>query len=132
MSAVATLEKPSTVLHKVFTEIKRGQVYYADLRGSAVGHEQSGVRPVLILQNNLGNRFAPTVIVAIISSSVTKKNLPTHVLLDAKANGFQRDSLVMLEQIKTIDKDRLLDYICTLNQSVMEQVKEAAQISMAL
>ena len=86
--------------------IHRGDIYYADL-SPVVGSEQGGVRPVLIVQNDVGNRFSPTVIAAAITSQKAKANLPTHILLDSKTTGLSRDSIVLLEQVRTIDKHRL-------------------------
>ncbi|MGM8216634.1 type II toxin-antitoxin system PemK/MazF family toxin [Bacillaceae bacterium W0354] len=111
--------------------VKRGDVYYADLT-PVVGSEQGGVRPVLIIQNNIGNRFSPTVIVAAITAQIQKAKLPTHVEIDAKNYAFERDSVVLLEQIRTIDKQRLTDKITTLDEQLMKKVDEALQISLGL
>lgn len=111
--------------------VKRGDVYYADLT-PVVGSEQGGVRPVLIIQNNIGNRFSPTVIVAAITAQIQKAKLPTHVEIDAKTYGFERDSVVLLEQIRTIDKQRLTDKITTLDDQLMKKVDDALQISLGL
>ncbi|MCS1352139.1 type II toxin-antitoxin system PemK/MazF family toxin [Mechercharimyces sp. CAU 1602] len=111
--------------------VKRGDVYFADL-SPVVGSEQGGVRPVLVIQNNIGNRFSPTVIVAAITAQIQKAKLPTHVEIDAKANGFDRDSVILLEQIRTIDKQRLTDKITSLDDEMMEFVNEALQISLGL
>lgn len=127
MSSLAILDKPTTATQ----EIKRGHIYFADLC-FALGHEQGGIRPVLVLQNNIGNRYAPTIIVAVVSSSLTKKNLPTHVSLKAEKCGLQRDSVVFLEQLRTIDKDRVMGYVGNLDESTMEQINRAAQISIGL
>ena len=91
--------------------IKRGDVYYADLR-PVVGSEQGGVRPVLIIQNDIGNRHSPTVICAAITSRMNKAKLPTHIEIEASAYGIVRDSVILLEQLRTIDKRRLKDKIC--------------------
>ena len=88
--------------------VKRGDVYFADL-SPVVGSEQGGVRPVLVIQNNIGNRFSPTVIIAAITAQIQKAKLPTHVEIDAKRYGFERDSVILLEQIRTIDKQRRTD-----------------------
>ena len=93
--------------------IKRGDVYYADLR-PVVGSEQGGVRPVLIIQNDIGNRHSPTVICAAITSRMNKAKLPTHIEIEASAYGIVRDSVILLEQLRTIDKRRLKDKICHL------------------
>jgi mRNA interferase MazF len=111
--------------------VKRGDVYFADL-SPVVGSEQGGVRPVLVIQNNIGNRFSPTVIVAAITAQIQKAKLPTHVEIDAKRYGFERDSVILLEQIRTIDKQRLTDKITHLDEEMMEKVDEALQISLGL
>ncbi|KGX87832.1 MULTISPECIES: type II toxin-antitoxin system PemK/MazF family toxin [Pontibacillus] len=111
--------------------VKRGDVYFADL-SPVVGSEQGGVRPVLILQNDIGNRFSPTVIVAAITAQIQKAKLPTHVEIDAERYGFERDSVILLEQIRTIDKQRLTDKITNLDDSMMTKVDEALQISLGL
>jgi mRNA interferase MazF len=111
--------------------VKRGDVYFADL-SPVVGSEQGGVRPVLVLQNDIGNRFSPTVIVAAITAQIQKAKLPTHVEIDAKRYGFERDSVILLEQIRTIDKQRLTDKITHLDDEMMEKVDEALQISLGL
>ncbi|AJO21084.1 Programmed cell death toxin YdcE [Heyndrickxia coagulans] len=97
-----------------------------------VGSEQGGVRPVLILQNDIGNRFSPTVIVAAITAQIQKAKLPTHVEIDAKRYGLERDSVILLEQIRTIDKQRLTDKITHLDEEVMEKIDDALQISLGL
>ncbi|AZB41381.1 MULTISPECIES: type II toxin-antitoxin system endoribonuclease NdoA [Bacillaceae] len=111
--------------------VKRGDVYFADL-SPVVGSEQGGVRPVLIIQNDIGNRFSPTVIVAAITAQIQKAKLPTHVEIDAKRYGFERDSVILLEQIRTIDKQRLTDKITHLDDEMMDKVDEALQISLGL
>ncbi|AEH54805.1 MULTISPECIES: type II toxin-antitoxin system PemK/MazF family toxin [Heyndrickxia] len=111
--------------------VKRGDVYFADL-SPVVGSEQGGVRPVLILQNDIGNRFSPTVIVAAITAQIQKAKLPTHVEIDAKRYGLERDSVILLEQIRTIDKQRLTDKITHLDEEVMEKIDDALQISLGL
>ena len=112
-------------------DVKRGDVYFADL-SPVVGSEQGGTRPVLILQNDIGNRFSPTVIVAAITAQIQKAKLPTHVEINAKKYGFERDSVILLEQIRTIDKQRLTDKITHLDEPMMEKVKDALQISLGL
>lgn len=97
-----------------------------------VGSEQGGVRPVLVIQNDIGNRFSPTVIVAAITAQIQKAKLPTHVEIDAKIYGFDRDSVILLEQIRTIDKQRLTDKITHLDDEMMERVNESLQISLGL
>lgn len=111
--------------------IKRGDIYYADL-SPVVGSEQGGVRPVLIVQNDVGNRHSPTVIAAAITSQKSKTNLPTHIRLDAGSTGLQRDSIVLLEQIRTIDKHRLREKMGKLDESSMVKVDEAISISFGL
>ncbi len=111
--------------------VKRGDVYYADL-SPVVGSEQGGTRPVLIIQNDIGNRFSPTVIVAAITAQIQKAKLPTHVEIDAKKYGFERDSVILLEQIRTIDKQRLTDKITHLDEQMMRKVDNALQISTGL
>ena len=111
--------------------VKRGDVYFADL-SPVVGSEQGGVRPVLVIQNDIGNRFSPTVIVAAITAQIQKAKLPTHVEIDAKRYGFERDSVILLEQIRTIDKQRLTDKIAHLDDEMMEKVDEALQVSLGL
>ncbi|KIL35758.1 PemK family transcriptional regulator [Cohnella kolymensis] len=111
--------------------VKRGDVFYADL-SPVVGSEQGGVRPVLVIQNDIGNRFSPTVIVAAITAQIQKAKLPTHVEIEAKTHGMERDSVVLLEQIRTIDKQRLTDKITHLDEESMRKVDEALQISVGL
>ncbi|SDH05156.1 mRNA interferase MazF [Alteribacillus persepolensis] len=111
--------------------VKRGDVFFADL-SPVVGSEQGGVRPVLIIQNDIGNRFSPTVVVAAITAQIKKAKLPTHVEIDAAKHRFDRDSVILLEQIRTIDKQRLTDKITHLDEDTMERVKEALEISLGL
>lgn len=111
--------------------VKRGDVYFADL-SPVVGSEQGGVRPVLIIQNDIGNRFSPTVIVAAITAQIQKAKLPTHVEIDAKRYGFDRNSVILLEQIRTIDKQRLTDKITHLDDEMMKRVEDALQISLGM
>lgn len=111
--------------------MKRGDVYFADL-SPVVGSEQGGVRPVLIIQNDIGNRFSPTVIVAAITAQIQKAKLPTHVEINAKRYDFERDSVILLEQIRTIDKQRLTDKITHLDENMMNRVNDALFISLGL
>ncbi|MFC4402039.1 type II toxin-antitoxin system PemK/MazF family toxin [Gracilibacillus xinjiangensis] len=111
--------------------VKRGDVYFADL-SPVVGSEQGGVRPVLVLQNDIGNRFSPTVIVAAITAQIQKAKLPTHVEIDAKKYGFERNSVILLEQIRTIDKQRLTDKITHLDSVMMEKIDKGLEISLGL
>ncbi len=112
-------------------EYRRGHIYYARLN-PVVGHEQGGRRPVLIIQNDAGNRFAPTVIVAAISSSLPKKPYPTEVRVPAGAGGLTRDSAIRLDQIRTLDKRRLEHRVGQLDAAAMQQVDEAIKISLGL
>lgn len=111
-------------------DIKRGQIYYADL-SPTVGSEQGGVRPVLIIQNDIGNKYAPTVIVAIITTRKTKAKLPTHIWLSV-ADGFKANSMVELEQLRTIDKSRLKKYIGEVQEGEQRLIDEALKISLAI
>lgn len=111
--------------------MKRGDVYYADLR-PVIGSEQGGIRPVLIIQNDIGNRHSPTVICAAITSKMNKAKLPTHIELDAGKYEMVKDSVVLLEQLRTIDKKRLKDKVCHLDQDVMEKVNYGLRISLEL
>jgi mRNA interferase MazF len=111
--------------------VKRGDVYFADLSPVVVS-EQGGVRPVLVIQNDIGNRFSPTVIVAAITAQIQKAKLPTHVEIDAKRYGFERDSVILLEQIRTIDNQRLTDKITHLDDEMMDKVDDALQVSLGL
>lgn len=112
-------------------QVHRGDIYYADL-SPVVGSEQGGVRPVLIVQNDVGNRFSPTVIAAAITSQRTKANLPTHITLNAVDSGLARDSIVLLEQVRTIDKHRLKERMGKLDAESMGQVDHALSISFGL
>ena len=111
--------------------VKRGDVFFADL-SPVVGSEQGGVRPVLVIQNDIGNRFSPTVIVAAITAPIQKAKLPTHVEINAEQHGFDRDSVILLEQIRTIDKTRLTDKITHLDEAMMRKVNDSLQISLGL
>jgi len=111
--------------------IKRGEIYYADL-SPVVGSEQGGVRPVLIVQNDVGNRYSPTVIAAAITSQKDKSKLPTHIELDAEHYGLSRDSVILLEQVRTIDKQRLREKIGKLDELQMIKVNDAISVSFGL
>ena len=111
--------------------IRRGDIYYADL-SPVVGSEQGGVRPVLIVQNDIGNRFSPTVIAAAITSQKDKTNLPTHIELNAGKTGLMKDSVVLLEQVRTIDKHRLKEKMGIVEDKDMYKIDEAIQISLGL
>ena len=111
--------------------VKRGDVFFADL-SPVIGSEQGGTRPVLIIQNDIGNRFSPTVIIAAITAQIQKAKLPTHVEINAKKYGFERDSVILLEQLRTIDKSRLTDRITQLDAKLMHEVDIALGISLGL
>ena len=111
--------------------IRRGDVYYADLR-PVVGSEQGGIRPVLIIQNDVGNRHSPTVICAAITSRMNKAKLPTHVELDSGRYDMVKDSVILLEQLRTIDKTRLKDKVCHLDGEILGKVDRALEISLEL
>ena len=115
----------------VDTSVKRGDIYYADL-SPVVGSEQGGVRPVLIIQNDTGNRYSPTVIAAAITSQVNKARLPTHIELSAQKYGLTKDSVVLLEQIRTLDKRRLREKMGRLDTELMEKVDSAIAVSFGL
>jgi mRNA interferase MazF len=112
-------------------EIKRGDLFYADL-SPVVGSEQGGVRPVLIIQNDIGNKYSPTVIVAAITSQINKAKLPTHIEISANEYGLNKDSVVLLEQIRTIDKKRLREKIGNLDEGIMIAVDNGLQVSLGL
>ena len=109
-------------------DIKRGELYYADL-SPVIGSEQGGVRPVLIVQNNVGNKFSPTVIVAAVTSQISKAKIPTHIEISTNY-GLTKDSVLLLEQIRTLDKRRLKEKIGTLDEKCMKSVNEALLISL--
>ena len=111
--------------------IHRGDIYYADLR-PVIGSEQGGIRPVLIVQNDMGNRHSPTVICAAITSKMNKAKLPTHVELSADKYGIVKDSVILLEQVRTIDKSRLREKVCHLDESVMRRINQGLEVSLAL
>jgi len=112
-------------------EVKRGHIFFADL-SPVVGSEQGGVRPVLVVQNDVGNKYSPTVIIAAITSQIDKAKLPTHVEITAKEYGLEKDSVILLEQIRTIDKQRLQDKVTELDERVMQRVNQAIKISLGL
>jgi len=111
--------------------LKRGDVYYADLR-PVVGSEQGGIRPVVIVQNDVGNRHSPTIIVAAVTSRLNKAKLPTHIELSADRYHMVKDSVILLEQLRTIDKSRLKDKICHLDEDIMGRVDKGLRISLEL
>ena len=112
-------------------KMRRGDVYYADLR-PVIGSEQGGIRPVLIVQNDVGNRHSPTVICAAITSKMNKAKLPTHIELNSALYDMDKDSVVLLEQLRTIDKKRLKDKVCHLDGDIMRKVNRALMISLEL
>ena len=111
--------------------IKRGDMYYADL-SPVVGSEQGGIRPVLIIQNNVGNKYSPTVIAAAITSQTSKSRLPTHINIDSSNFGLMKNSVILTEQIRTIDKSRLMEKIGQIDEETMIQVNSALGISFGL
>ena len=111
--------------------IRRGDIYYADL-SPVVGSEQGGIRPVLIVQNNVGNRYSPTVIAAAITSQQSKAKMPTHIPLHANTSGLTKDSVVLLEQVRTIDKRRLKEQMGSVDDASMSAVDNAISISLGL
>lgn len=110
-------------------KVKRGQIYYADL-SPVVGSEQGGLRPILIIQNDIGNSYSPTVIAAAITSQFSKAKLPIHI--EIRECGLAKDSIVLLEQIRTLDKRRLKGYVGEINEDTMEQVDNAIKISLGV
>ncbi len=111
--------------------IKKGDLYFADL-SPVMGSEQGGVRPVLVVQNDVGNKFSPTIIVAAITSRQNKADLPTHVEIEADSNGLSKNSVVLLEQLRTIDKRRLKERIGTIDKTRLPEVNEALSISLGI
>ncbi len=111
--------------------VKRGDIYYADL-SPVIGSEQGGIRPVLIIQNDVGNKYSPTVIAAAITSQINKAKMPTHIELSASEYGLYKDSVILLEQIRTIDKKRLREKVAHLDKKLMKTVDEALSISFGI
>ena len=111
--------------------IKRGEIYYADL-SPVEGSEQGGIRPVLIVQNDIGNQYSPTTIILAITSQINKAKLPTHVELPKEKTGLERDSVILAEQVRTIDKSRLQHKVTVLSNEIMEKVNRAVEISLGL
>ncbi|MFW5985120.1 MAG: type II toxin-antitoxin system PemK/MazF family toxin [Halanaerobiaceae bacterium] len=112
-------------------KVTRGDVFYADLN-PVVGSEQGGVRPVLIIQNDIGNKYSPTVIIAAITSKINKAKLPTHIEIPSDSGKLDKDSVVLLEQIRTIDKKRLQRHVTHLGEETLERVNKAIEISLGL
>ena len=111
--------------------IKRGDIYYADL-SPVVGSEQGGIRPVLIVQNDVGNRYSPTVIAAAITSRQSKTKLPTHIAIEAQGSGLSKDSVVLLEQVRTLDKRRLKERMGSVDRQAMQEINRALSVSFGL
>jgi mRNA interferase MazF len=111
--------------------IRRGDIFYADL-DPVIGSEQGGTRPVLIVQNDIGNRYSPTIICAAITSQINKAKLPTHIEIESSHINLEKDSVVLTEQVRTIDKKRLKEKICRLDDNLMEKVNKALIISFGL
>jgi mRNA interferase MazF len=111
--------------------VKRGDIYYADL-SPVIGSEQGGVRPILVVQNDVGNKYSPTIIVTAITSQINKARLPTHIEITGPDYGLPKDSVVLLEQIRTIDKKRLREKIGKFDEDMMKKVDEALRISIGL
>ena len=111
--------------------VKRGDIFYADL-SPVIGSEQGGIRPVLIVQNDVGNKYSPTIICAAITSQINKAKLPTHIEIDSDRNTLVKDSVVLLEQVRTVDKKRLREKICHLDDSFMSRVDRALRVSFGL
>ncbi len=111
--------------------VKRGDIFYADL-SPVVGSEQGGIRPVLIIQNDVGNKYSPTVICAAITSQINKAKLPTHIELDAQRYCLLKNSVVLLEQIRTIDKKRLREKVSRLDTAIMRDVDKAIKVSLGI
>lgn len=112
-------------------QIKRGDIFYADL-SPVVGSEQGGIRPVLVIQNDVGNKHSPTIICAAITSKMNKAKLPTHVEIDAGKYQIVKNSVVLLEQIRTIDKQRLKDFVCRADSDLLQKIDEALSVSLQL
>lgn len=113
------------------TIVKRGDIFYADL-SPVIGSEQGGIRPVIILQNDVGNKYSPTVIVAAITSQINKAKLPTHVEISSEEYGLNKDSVVLLEQVRTLDKKRLKEKIGHMTVKDMQKVDDALTVSLGL
>ena len=115
----------------VIVIVKRGDIFYADL-SPVVGSEQGGIRPVLIIQNDVGNKYSPTVICAAVTSQINKAKLPTHIELDCKKYSLLKNSVVLLEQIRTIDKKRLREKVSHLDNEIMHEVNKALLVSLGI
>ncbi len=111
--------------------VKRGDIFYADL-SPVIGSEQGGIRPVLVVQNDVGNKYSPTIIVAAVTSQINKAKMPTHIEISAEEYGLNKDSVILLEQIRTIDKRRLREKICHVDEELMLLVNSALMVSFGL
>lgn len=111
--------------------VKRGDIYYANL-SPVVGSEQGGHRPVLVIQNDVGNKYSPTIIVVAITSQISKAKLPTHVEINSKQSSLEKDSVILLEQLRTIDKRRLKEKVSHLSEDIMSLVDESIKVSLGL
>ncbi|GFI62025.1 endoribonuclease EndoA [Clostridiales bacterium] len=111
--------------------VRRGDIFYADL-SPVVGSEQGGIRPVIIIQNDMGNKYSPTVICAAITSQINKAKLPTHIEISAERYNLVKDSVILLEQIRTIDKKRLREKICCTDNELMDMVNKAISVSLGM
>ncbi|MDD2586592.1 MAG: type II toxin-antitoxin system PemK/MazF family toxin [Syntrophomonadaceae bacterium] len=111
--------------------IKRGEIYFAQLN-PVIGSEQGGIRPVLVVQNDIGNQYSPTTIILAITSQINKAKLPTHIEINSEGYGLERDSVILSEQIRTIDKTRLKQRISVLDEETMDKVEQALMISLGL
>jgi len=128
------MKHPSLCFLKEVTYVQqvwRGDIFYADL-SPVIGSEQGGVRPVLIIQNDVGNKYSPTVICAAITSQINKAKLPTHIEIDSVQSTLVKDSVILLEQIRTIDKKRLREKICRLDKALMRRVDRSIMVSLGL
>lgn len=126
----------STIMRKNFRSVnnvivKRGDLFYADL-SPVVGSEQGGIRPVLVVQNDVGNKYSPTVIAAAVTSQINKAKMPTHIEISAETYGLVKDSVILMEQIRTIDKKRLKEKIGHADEELMQRVNRALSVSFAL
>ncbi len=126
-----TIVTPMKGNRNIMTNVKRGDIYYADL-SPVVGSEQGGLRPVLIIQNDVGNRYSPTVIAAAITSQMGKTKMPTHIDIHAEQVGLTKDSVILLEQVRTLDKRRLKERMGHLDDKLMNEVNTAIAVSFGL
>lgn len=111
--------------------VKKGDIFFADL-SPVIGSEQGGVRPVIVVQNDIGNKYSPTIIVAAVTSQINKAKLPTHVELDALGHGLSKDSVILMEQLRTIDKRRLKEKIGKVDDEIIQNVNQALSISLGI